>query len=380
MKMENLIVKFLLKEANREELDQLAEWVKKPENEKLFFEYIETNALIELNMSVYDTKVARKKILRQIKRRKNVFINRRISNFLKYAAVAIIFLGIGYFYQNIFLSDEPTLIAPNNSITLQLDNGNVKIISENGSTEVVNTEGKVVGIQKGNQLVYDNEDVVETLHYNTITVPYGKQFDLVLSDGSEIKLNSGTSLKYPINFIKGENRQVFLNGEAFFKVAEDKDHPFIVNADELSIRVLGTSFNVSSYPEDSNVDAVLVKGAVSVYQNDRSYDEKNASRLEPGYKASLNKIDKNVSIEQVELYLYTAWVDGKIIFKHLPFKNIIKKLERHYDVIIENNNEELAEELFSASFDIENIQQVFQTLNKAYPIDYHLNENKIIIN
>ena len=115
----------------------------------------------------------------------------------------------------------------------------------------------MVGNQNGNKIVYDTETTLEKLVYNTIKIPYGKRFELQLSDGTIVHLNSGTTLKYPVKFIASGNRQVFLDGEAFFDVAKDKTHPFVVNADNLNVRVLGTHFNVSNYPEDKLTDIVL---------------------------------------------------------------------------------------------------------------------------
>src|SRR5690606_36367432 len=112
----------------------------------------------------------------------------------------------------------------------------------------------------------------DKLAYNTLKIPFGKKFRLQLSDGTMVHINSGSTLKYPIKFIAGENRQVYLDGEAFFDVAKDKKHPFIVNADNLNVRVLGTHFNVSNYPEDAVTDVVLVEGSVGMYRSNEEFD------------------------------------------------------------------------------------------------------------
>ncbi|HCO81937.1 MAG TPA: iron dicitrate transport regulator FecR, partial [Arenibacter sp.] len=216
--------------------------------------------------------------------------------------------------------------------------------------------------------------------YNTLTVPYGKRFDLLLSDGTQITLNSGTSLKYPVQFLKTKNRQVFLDGEAFFNVAKDSVNPFIVNTNGLNVRVLGTKFNLSSYPEDQYVNTTLLEGSVSVYNKQDTFDSSNASLLEPGFKAEWNKYNKQISVEEADIAMHTDWLNGKIILRHVPFKNIVKKLERHYNVDIVNNNPELDEEMFTASFDVESIDQVFKTFNVTYEMEYKINDRQIIIN
>src|SRR5690606_28947840 len=143
-------------------------------------------------------------------------------------------------------------------------------------------------------------------------------------------LNAGTSLKYPVKFIKGKNREVYLTGEAFFEVAKDAAHTFIVNANGLNIRVLGTKFNVSAYPEDNTTNTVLVEGSVGLYQGG-AYDSEKATFLTPEHLASLDKTNKDITIENAETSLYTAWINGNIILRHVVFKNIIEKLERQYN-------------------------------------------------
>ena len=300
---------------------------------------------------------------------------------LKYAAVLVLLIGGTYLFKDYFIVPSQVPMTSEDAITLQLNDGTLEIISENGTARVVDSEGNVLGAQKGRQLVYKNTgSVKEELIYNTLTVPYGKRFDIVLSDGTQVILNSGTSLKYPVQFIKGDNRRVFLNGEAFFTVAKDKLHPFIVNADELNVRVLGTKFNLSSYPEDQFVNTTLVEGSVSVYESNANYDSSNSSLLKPGYKSEWNKHNKQISIAEADIAMHTDWLNGKIILRHVPFKNIVKKLERHYNVDITNNNKGLDNEMFSASFDIETIDQVFRTFNESYEIDYKINNRQIIIN
>lgn len=300
---------------------------------------------------------------------------------LKSAAILAILVGLGFIFRNTIVDSRTAPVIPGDAIILQLENGNIEVISEGGEAKVVDSEGNVLGAQQGAQLVYKNNGTSqEEITYNTLTVPYGKRFDLLLSDGTQITLNSGTSLKYPVQFLKTKNRQVFLDGEAFFNVAKDSVNPFIVNANGLNVRVLGTKFNLSSYPEDQYVNTTLLEGSVSVYNKQDTFDSSNASLLEPGFKAEWNKYNKQISVEEADIAMHTDWLNGKIILRHVPFKNIVKKLERHYNVEIVNNNPELDEELFTASFDVETIDQVFKTFNLTYEMEYKINDRQIIIN
>ncbi|GAA3582331.1 FecR family protein [Snuella lapsa] len=300
------------------------------------------------------------------------------GRFYKYAAIFVISLGLAYLYQQgVFSKHNEQLIIPEEKITLQLDNGTLEVVEEDGSIKIVDEQGNVVGVQKGNQLIYNNNGVKkEQLVYNTLVVPYGKRFQVKLSDGTVVDINAGSSLKYPVNFIKGQNRQVFVEGEMYFNVAKDKEHPFVVTAKDMDVKVLGTQFNISSYPEDNKINTVLVEGAVSILDKQSSV----ATELRPGFMASWDKQKKDIVIKEADIEMHTAWIDGRIIFRHTNFNNVIKKLERHYNVTILNNNVELSSRYLAASFDIETIEDVFDAFKEYYGIDYTISDNKIIIN
>lgn len=308
----------------------------------------------------------------------------RKSNYRKYISIAasiIVLLGIGFFYkQN--LADktvEQKFDFKSSDIVLQLENGETQIISEQNSSQVKDAKGNVIGNQNGDKLVYENSSDPEKLVYNTIKIPYGKKFRLQLSDGTLVHLNSGTTLKYPVKFITGENRQVFLDGEAFFDVAKDKKHPFIVNADELNVRVLGTHFNVSNYPEDAATDVVLVEGSVGMYESKEEFDAAKNTILKPGFKGSYNKENAKISTKAVITEIYTSWINGGLTFRNMTFKNIITKLERRYNVTIVNKNEKLANEKFNASFKEESIENVMSYFNDIHGINYTIKNNQILI-
>ncbi|MRX66351.1 FecR family protein [Flavobacterium resistens] len=308
----------------------------------------------------------------------------RKSNYRKYISIAasvVILLGIGFFYkQNLSnKSAEKEFDFKSTDIVLQLENGDIQIISENNSSQVKDANGNIVGNQTGDKLVYENSSDPEKLVYNTIKIPYGKKFRLQLSDGTFVHLNSGTTLKYPIKFINGENRQVFLDGEAFFDVAKDKKHPFIVNADNLNVRVLGTHFNVSNYPEDALTDVVLVEGSVGMYNSNEEFDASKNTVLKPGFKGSFNRENARISTKPVLTDIYTSWINGGLTFRNMTFKNIITKLERRYNVTIVNKNEKLANEKFNASFKEESIENVMSYFNDIHGINYTIKDNQILI-
>lgn len=380
--IENLIVKYLSQAATAEDLDVLNNWIADDKNHQVYKDFIKTHFAITLAMNNSDLNKIREELRKEIRKGKKQYYSRRLLSVMKYAAIAIFFIGVGIIWQQgVFDKTQNAVIVPRtDAITLELENGDIEIITESGTTHVQNSNGKVVGVRQGNKLVYDKSGDLE-LVYNTLTVPNGKQFSIVLSDGSNVHLNSGSSIKYPINFIKGQKRQVFLTGEAFFDVAHDQVHAFVVNAQDLDIHVYGTKFNVSNYPEDRDTEVVLVEGSVGLRESNLEIADNAEVYLKPGYMGIYNRSDNNISQEEVNTSIYTSWMNGNLVFRNISFENIIQKLQRHYNVVIINDNEKLAHETFNATIETkhETIEQVFNYFNKVYQIEYKIIENKIII-
>ncbi|WP_394772727.1 FecR family protein [Flavobacterium sp.] len=386
--MQHLLQKFVLNQCTPDETNEVIDYYKK---NKLTddFPSVEDIQNLLTEMPKMDQQTANTifaNILANTQENETVIaITPKKSNFKKYISIAaslVVLLGIGLAYQKgIFntTKTEPKFDFKSTDIVLQLEDGKVQIISENNSVQVKDSKGNVVGNQNGDKIIYENNSDLEQVTYNTIKIPYGKKFKLQLSDGTLVHLNSGTTLKYPIKFIVGENRQVFLDGEAFFDVAKDKKHPFIVNADALNVRVLGTHFNVSNYPEDAATDVVLVEGSVGMYNSNENFDATKNTILKPGYKGSFNRENTLISTKPVITDIYTSWINGGLTFRNMTFKNIITKLERRYNVTIVNKNEKLASEKFNASFNDESIEKVMSYFNDIHGIHYTIKNNQILI-
>jgi hypothetical protein len=382
--IQKLLHKFILNQCNVEESNEVVDYYRK---NKLTTDFptVEDIKILVDEIPEMDVATADKifsKILISAKETESTAIETKKFPMFKYISVAasiIVLLSIGWSYQHGFFKQKNDPIINSNEITLQLANGDVQIISAGKKSQVTDSEGNVVANHNGNKIAYDTETPLEKLVYNTIKIPYGKRFELELSDGTIVHLNSGTTLKYPVRFIAGENRQVFLDGEAFFDVTKDKKHPFIVNADNLNIRVLGTHFNVSSYPEDNLTDVVLVEGSVGLYTANEKFDANKNTVLKPGYKGSFNRKDNHIETKPVITDVYTSWMEGRLTFKNMSFNDITKKLERHYNVTIVNQNKKLANEKFYASFGDEPIEKVLSYFNDVHGINYTIKNNEILI-
>lgn len=379
-KIQRKIVNYITDQASPKDLNFLQKWLKKSKNIEFFNEFVKINYAIDFNMKTYDSEKTKEELLRIIRNDKKMRYKHTINSVLKYAAIFVIVIGIGTIVKLNFVSELKSNIeiSKNDAITLELENGDIEVIYLDLNKKIRDGQGRVIGNQKKSQLTYISNTNPSKLAYNTIKVPYGKRFDIILADGTHVYLNAGSSMKYPVEFIKGEERKVFLNGEAYFDVFSDKSHPFIVNVNDMNVQALGTEFNISSYPEDSTFNTVLVEGSVKIFKED-----KNAQSfviLEPNYKAAWKNKEKIIFVEKVDTKIYTSWLDGKLVFKNTQFKNIIKKLERHYNVSIINKNTELNEQYFDATFDVETIEQVLNSFKKSYEIHYTIKNNQIIIN
>ena len=360
----------VLKEGEKKDLHQLRE--KYPFARKL--DYGNISEKIDYYSSI-DTEKAWETLRKKRAAAKNrPVVALKTKKWLKYAAIFIGIVGIGS-YLYLFLPFTTDSISPDSeSITLQQENGNIEVIADNEDQKITTTHGDTIGILKKGRLYYKKDTDLDKLVYNELSIPYGKQFELILSDGTHIHLNSGTSIKYPVKFIEGKNREVFVKGEAYLDVAKDSVHPFIVNAGPVNVEVLGTKFNISSYPGDNDLNTVLVEGSVEISPDIGS---NRSLVLKPNQKATWNKSKKNIVVNTVDTDIYTGWIDGKLIFKDVPFTDISKKLERHYNVTIINENLALKSERFDATFDIETIEQVLRSFKENHPtLNYTINNKK----
>ena len=376
---EDLTLKYLNQNTSVEDLKKLLVKLKEKENVELFKSYIKTNYYSSYVLNDID----RKDIIKVIKdkidlERKNSIRKSFIKKTFKYAALFFLVLGLGYYIkstqQNITVEEK--IVPKADDIVLETENGEQLIIEREEKN--LKIDPKINLLQKTNKLVYDKNLKIEKLVFHSLKVPYGKRFDIVLSDNSRVYLNSGSILKYPVKFLDNQIREVFLEGEAFFDISEDEKNIFRVNSNGINVEVYGTKFNFKNYPEDYVSDVVLVNGSVGI----SNIENKSITKLTPGFKGSVDK--ENFIVEKVKINtkLYTSWIDGQVVFRGESFNQIIKKLERLYNVTIINNNEKISEELFNATIDTEEekIEDVLNYFNKIYNIEYQVYNNKIIIN
>lgn len=326
--MENeLLIKFVIGLCSQEEKNEIMQLLEKDEN--LQKEYAELKNVYALSRSFSDDnsdefasdyKPIRKKINRL-----------RFSSILRYAAVLILAFCSGgvIFYQ----------------------------LPLKGTT----TDGLKDGIK------------------TMFIVPLGQTAEVILPDSSKVFMNSGSTLSYSPDF-DPRNRNVELNGEAFFDVKKDPLHPFIVKTSLVNIKVFGTSFNVEAYNDKSQeVNTTLISGKVVI----ESLTNKKLAELTPGMMGSYKKANQALSLSKVDINLYTSWKKGLLTFSNVPLQTITGKLERWYNVEIIYLNPMLKKLHYSGAIlknkPIDQILEVMKiTANIQYKIDVRNNKTSII--
>ena len=184
--------------------------------------------------------------------------------------------------------------------------------------------------------------------YETFS-PIGSQTKIILPDSTVVWLNSGTSLKYNKAYGK-KDREVTLVGEGYFEIMKDKSKPFYVHTDSLDIRVLGTTFNVKAYDDDVDVTVNLIVGSVDISLPKSNYE--GSLLMKPNEKIIFNKNTKKIKSSEVDASRSALWTTGKLCFVDATIEQILKDLERKYDVKINMDNEKTKKELFSGSLDL----------------------------
>ena len=256
---------------------------------------------------------------------------RRILIWSAVSGVAAMFIALILFSWSFFSSDGDAetvtvFLADNTPQQVTLQTGNGKLISLN---EAMESELSAIGAQlQKKELDYNtNASSVKEVEMHTLSTPRGADFKVVLADGTEVWLNAESRLEYPAQFI-GKERVVALRGEAYFKVAKDAEHPFIIQTDDMKTRVLGTEFNVRNYSvTDSHV--TLIEGNVEVCNNKGG----DYIRITPGEDAHLQP-DGAFALTEVDVDAYIYWKEGFFYFDNVSLLDIMQSLGRWYNVTI----------------------------------------------
>lgn len=260
--------------------------------------------------------------------------------YIRWSVAATLFVAIctAFFYftqsSNINTSNQTSTIYADlkpgsERAKLTLADGTVIDLDQAGNGKLENKDGIAVTKTEDGKLVYSATNAGNTngeITYNTLVTPRGRQYKVILPDGSAIWLNAASSLRFPTLFV-GNERKVELSGEGYFEIKKSAHQPFVVTSGGQEVTVLGTHFNINAYDENNFIKTTLLEGAVKISKG------KQSCLLAPGQEASLNKSDHSFLIEKdVDINAVVAWKEGRFSFEETNIKEVMQQIARWYDV------------------------------------------------
>ncbi|MDR1201695.1 MAG: FecR family protein [Tannerellaceae bacterium] len=311
--------------------------------------------------------------------------HRKLSFFFRYAAAFLLLIAFSvYFfmlrekqaenpidYEQVISDMMPMVAEDSNNVILVLDN-NEKIEIKDNQAQLKYDKGG--NIHVNSILIKETERTKEPgKSFNQLYVPYGKITTITMNDGTKIWVNSGSKLIYPPSFAN-DKREIYVDGEIYLEVIKNKEVPFIVKTGLFDIQVLGTSFNISAYSSDDRQSVVLASGSVSV----KDTKENRISIISPNQKYTYEKSNDSFRLQEVNALEYTNWRFGFLSLHKERLENVLKKIERFYNVRIDYAAGQSDYYILSGKLDLkENIEETFRILAITAPIDYSIRDNMI---
>ena len=298
-----------------------------------------------------------------------------------YAAAIVLILSVGgVFY---FSGDkEQTEILPIAKNEVQVPGSRAVLILPDGRKVDLENEVLRSDLAQSDSLLLvsarslkyrdiDSPDTTEIFH--TLEIPRGGEYLLTLSDGTMTYLNSESTLSFPVKF-QGKERKVYLTGEAYFKVAKNTEHPFVVTAGELEVLVTGTTFGVRAYKDEKDIQTTLESGQVTVRVEGKSV------KLVPNKQVLFNKSTMGLEVRDVDVDLYLAWADGRLVYDNCPLEKILTDLGRWYNIDVFYSRDELRSYQFSLNMKKhEEFTQVLELIGKTGEVQFEIKDNTVIV-
>jgi len=377
-------------EADSSEIEKFSDWIKDPDNERYFEQFREIWHIGQNKMPDKEKKAkAHHRYISYIRfRRRREKVSKRIFRTVSYAAVILIFFGIyvsvrQYIlprdYSNISLaelkynSDSIKVELSDGSVInpLNISTGNEKNAGENELKIDPANARQISYVSEGKGEIVKKKKESGPARYNTVTIPPGERFIIMLSDGTKVYLNSNSYLRYPVNFGDG-SRNVTLSGRAYFDVTKS-DKPFIVTTTDMEVEVLGTSFDVESAEAAKNSSVILVEGSVKVTANGQT------KIISPNEKFTVNHVFNEISVSNIDSKAMTLWKEGILVLKELSFDQMIESLCSWYGVEIEDRSTVPETDRFNGKFDREDIRAAMKTIALSAKVRYKIRDGKLVV-
>jgi ferric-dicitrate binding protein FerR (iron transport regulator) len=306
---------------------------------------------------------------------------------LSWAASILLIISLGTFGYYNFLYKNKSYQFVSSEIANKSDEA--RIVLSDGEEVILTSANSTISINN-NELVIDNDSAIDLsqkeieqgneARMNEVVIPYGKSSELLLADGTKVWLNAGSKFAFPSKF-KNKNREVFLEGEAYFEVARNEEQPFIVNAAEMGIKVLGTHFNVSAYATDKNIETVLLEGSIALSNHKSLLPGTNEVLLQPYQRATFNKENKDIKVfDEPDADIFIVWTEGLLQFSQGNLQSVFTKLERYYNIKIDTPKDFPSSEVITGKLDLkESLEDVMIALSDVANLDYRIYDNRVVI-
>lgn len=375
-----LIQRDLLGMLTNKERELLDQWIEISPRNALLYREIKEGHGVDARFRASD-KNRKKQLLQRFEKRIGHKHPRRVvMSVLKYAAMIVLPLACVFIGMNLLNKEKApevvvssTILPGGTKATLQLEGGQEILLMPGKDDEIVEKTGGRITSSIGG-IVY-NRDVAseQEPEYNVLRTERGGEYSVVLSDGTKVKINAATSLRFPVVF-DSEKREVYLSGEAYFEVEKDTDRPFYVITDAMKIRVYGTSFNVNTYGD--KIQTVLVQGRIGIQgiASPKEYE------VRPSELAEFNREGKFVGIRKVDVEAYVGWKDGVLIFENESLEHIMDVLALWYDVDIVFRNPELKEYNFGGYLKkYENIDVILDAISRIVGVKFVVKDKTVTV-
>ena len=379
-----IIAASLRGKANDEEQRTLREWLSVSTRNKKIYDGFKDGKRLEQKI-VESRQINWEKDYQQfITKRQRTRKNRRIKTIIRYAAILtlpLVAAGIFLLQKNdrqaiVSISE---VIKPGEHKAVLITGGGERItLSDSTLSPIQEQNGMIVNVMN-NKVFYtlpeDSLCTQESPIFNTLQIPRGGEYFLTLADGTEVWLNAETEIRYPVQFT-GNKRVVYLDGEAYFTVAPDKKKPFTVVSTHASVSVLGTQFNFRAYPDEQDVQTTLVSGSVIM----QSEKYKQQIKLVPGEQGVLEKRSANLTKQEVNTYLYTAWKDGRFAFRDARLEDLFNILARWYDLSVFYQSPEAKDIRFTGDLNkTDDFKSILKIIEQNERVTFTVNQRTVFI-